>query len=262
METFFKDVFLQESAIYTLWGTKPVTKIDIHYHLPTDPEVIAFYAEMSEEDKKNAIIFDHYDLPQNWEKWEKIRERFPIRQFLFFKQADLEDPKFASIYFVNIKHTISTLQDNYQLFQQETGCNFNPSKEVFEMEKRTSFWNKVFDNPVLVGILYGYGKENSFQFRRKYQVELSSLLEGCPSNEIAIDGLSPSYFSLPIFTSFAGGKDEVIEKFKEEREEIQKAYQGLNFLEVTLSKLMNVSQNSKFGSKEPKNRQKPNPLTV
>jgi hypothetical protein len=32
MEKFFKEVMLDQSAIFTLYGSKPMTKIDIHSH--------------------------------------------------------------------------------------------------------------------------------------------------------------------------------------------------------------------------------------
>ena len=240
MEKFFKDVMLDESAIYTLFGSKPMTAITLSYR--SDEEVNAFFDQMSEEEKATAVVVNDYDLPQNWEKWGKIRSRFPMTRYLFFKKADPEDSKFATLYFVDILRVALILQEYHDIFKSETGIDFHPLQVVFEMEKGSPFWDQVFDNSVLVGLLYGFGLKNSYSFTWKYG-ELPETCTGfCQallsrsSDEPTYGNATISHFRLPIFASFSE-QDEVIEKYEKERGEIKQRYRGKDFLSLTLLKL-------------------------
>jgi hypothetical protein len=241
MEKFFKDILLDQSAIFTLCGSKPMTTIDIHYH--SDEEVMAWFNQLPEEQKKNSIVIENYDLPQNWEKWEKICPRFPMSRFLFFKRSNPEDPKFASLYFVNIAKVALTLQENYVIFKRETGFKFNPLEVVVAMKDWPEFWEEVFGNSTLLGLLYGYGLKNSSSFTWKYGDHPEACdgfcqsLKSYSSDELVFGKANVSQFHLPIFASFSDSKDEIIEKYKKEREAIQREYQGKDFLNLTLQKL-------------------------
>lgn len=241
MEKFFKDVMLDNTAIYTLWGTKPMTDIHIHYH--SKEEVQAFFDGLSEEEKKTVIVIENYDLPENWVKWEQIRSRYPMKNYLFFKKADPEDPKFARITLVNIKEMTFLLLRNYDIFKQETGVNFDPFQVVFEIENDSEFWSAALNNSALIGMLYGFGLENSYSFKWKYGKHPEICNTFCDSlkfkfsDENIMGNTSLSHFSLPIFASFSSGKDLVIEKYESEREAIKKYYKGRDFLNLTLQKL-------------------------
>lgn len=237
MEKFFNDVMLDESAIYTLWGSKPITKIAIHYY--SDEEMEEYYQQMSDEEKKNAVISDvEYDLPHNWEKWEKVRSKFPLTHYLFYRKIDEEDPKFADIYFVNLANTVQLLQKHYSLFSEATGGDFDPSQVVSEMESQSIFWDRVNNNSVLLGLLFGFGYENASSFHDKYGGSKESHLEFQVSDTPMYGKVSIEKFSLPIFASFAKGRDAVIEGYINEKERIQKIYQNQDFLDLTLKKLV------------------------
>jgi hypothetical protein len=91
LEKFFNDIMLQESAIYTLFGSKPMTTIVLD--LTPEEKIQATIEQMSEEEKKELFFLDKpYDLPENWKKWEKISSRFPILNYLFFKKVREDNP--------------------------------------------------------------------------------------------------------------------------------------------------------------------------
>ncbi len=241
MEKFLKDVMLDESAIFTLCGSKPMTTIDIHYH--SDEEVWAWYNQMSDEEKKTAVMVEDYDLPENWDKWEKICSRFPMNRYLFFRRVNPEDPKFASLYFVDVAKVAQTLQENYTIFKRETGFEFDPHEVALAMEDWPEFWDEVFGNSTLVGLLFGFGLKNSSNFTSKYRdhpeicEESFESFKSYFSDEPAYGKVTVSEFPLPIFASFSNGEDEVIEKYKKERKAIQREYQDKDFLKLTLQKL-------------------------
>src|SRR5712672_1347630 len=64
MENFFTGVMLQNRAIYTLCGSKPIASLTLHYH--TDGEIQEYYDQMTEEEKKTAIYVEDYHLAKNW----------------------------------------------------------------------------------------------------------------------------------------------------------------------------------------------------
>jgi hypothetical protein len=227
MENFFTGLMLQNPAIYTLWGSKPMSCITLHYH--TDEEVQAYYDQMTEEEKKTAIYVEDYQLAQNWEKWEQIRSRFPINRYMIYKKNDTGDSKFAHVYFVDPLKVAHAISENYNLFKDIAGFDFDPFHEASQIEKGSAFWSKVEGNAVSWGILFGFGLKNSLTFYWDHwgQPENSEKFTDCVAPYVSdslTDGKSSlENLTLPAFMSFFE-EDEVIEKYKKEREAIRKEY--------------------------------------
>lgn len=240
MEIFFTGLMLQNPAIYTLCGSKPMTCITLHYH--TDEEVQAYYDQMTEEEKKTAIYVEDYQLAQNWERWEQIRSRFPMNRYMIYKKNDSVDPKFAHIYFVDTLKVAHTMAENYTAFRDVVGFDFDPFHEASQIEKGSAFWDKAKANPVISGILFGFGLKNSLKFYCEHwgQSEDSQRFTDCATPYVSdslTDGKSTlENLTLPTFMSFFK-EDEVIEKYKKEREAIRAEYQGKDFLDYTLQRL-------------------------
>ena len=113
--------------------------------------------------------------------------------------------------------------------------------------KDSHFWKIVEENARLLGILYGFGKQNSFCFSWKYGEEnntpaLHQFRENMWftfSDELKFIGASTiTHFPIPIFASFLR-EDTVIKKYQMERKKIMKEYANKDFVELTLQKLTN-----------------------
>jgi len=240
---FFNDIMLEHSAIYTLWGSKPVTEIVIEHH--SEKEMKAYFDSLSEEEKKNRWIVNDYDLAENWEKWKQIRQLFPIKRYLFFQSEWRRSPDATFVYFVDILKTAITIEENYSLFRKQVGFDFDPTRVVFEMTTNDSiFWKKIDGNSLLWGILFGYGKENAYAFHWKYYEHAANadtffnsikheFSESVPFGELKI-GLDN--FEIPSFVSF-NDNDETIQKYQIEREKIRNQYKNEQFLDLTLKRL-------------------------
>jgi hypothetical protein len=245
MEPFFRGVMLQHGAIYTLFGSKPMTMISFDY---TDQEPQSNEHQKSKAEKKKRIVLEDYHLLQNWEKWESIQSRFQLNRYLFFKKTDPVAPERVVIYFADLTKVALTLQENYNVFKKETGLDFDPLGESLALERGSEFWNKTFDNPALLGLLLGYGIKNSFCFQWKYsglpvtQEKLAGSLLFRFSDQPQGGKSTFEKLSLPIFASFSEGEDEVIEKYKREREAIRNIYEDKDFLLLTLQKLTQVDR--------------------
>lgn len=251
MEKFLKDVMLGESGIYTLFGSKPMTRFPVFCYSEEDYQQA--YNEMSEEDKKNAITLTNYDLPQNWEKWQMFQAKFPSGRYLLIKQLIPDYPKEFVLCFADLVKVALCLERHYSLFQRITHQAFDPLKETLSFKDGSPFWDLVLSNSVLAGILYGYGERNAFCFFWKHAT--NDTLSPC-----FLDGLKfhfynhPSSishtianFGLPIFASFSELQDPMIELYKKERTEIQQLYKDKDFVEFTLQKLFSSTSEAPIG---------------
>lgn len=242
LDKFFKDLLLEESGIYTLWGSKPMVCFEICLY--SSEELKKLQEEIEENTHVEKVMIKNYDFPENWEKWEKIREQFKMSRFLLFKKEDPEEPKLPRVFFINILETALTIQENYHFFKKVVGSDFDSLEVVFEIEKEDSkFWNAVLKNSELMGLLYGFGLKNASCFYwkcRKNQIEDHEFTKslryrfsaGQDVGYATIDSLP-----LPIFSTFFED-DQIIHKYKAEREKIKKIYKNQDFVDVTLDRLM------------------------
>jgi hypothetical protein len=247
MEKFFNDLMLFESGIYTLWGSKPITLVGIPHY--TEDELKTYIDSLKEEDKKNGLIVENYSLPETWEKWEKISDRFPMNRYLLFRSELYESPKASFIFFVDILKTAIVIEENYAAFRKVVGFDFNPLEVVLDIKNKDSaFWLAIRDHrsSALWGLLFGFGKTNAYAFHWKHfeHPEKSiQFFDQMPTHlsQKPLKGkinFSIHNFEIPAFVSF-DENDEIVERYQSERDRIRKIYRGKDFLELTLRKLTN-----------------------
>lgn len=240
---FFEDVMLFESGIYTLWGSsKPLTMIAIEQY--TDEEKQAFYDSLTEEEKKSGILCMGYSLDKTWFQWEEIKHRFPMNRYMLFKMKQFQDDHVFFVLFVDILKTTAVIQENYDIFRKAIGVDFHPLEITLSMKQKDCIlWEKM--NAHLWGILFGFGKMNSYLFQLQHFDHPESCNEFC-KNIISFDNddftqgqvkYTIDQFSIPSFKSF-NEIDPVVDNFREERNRIKEIYKGKDFLELTLKKLM------------------------
>ena len=247
LDKFMRDMMLDENWIYTLWGTKPMCR-ELLYYL-TEEEEDAINKEKLQSD--NVVWVYNFDARENWEKFKQIREKFPLKRYFLFETKHKEEPAIHSVYFVNILETVRVLEEHYEIFKQVAGVDFDPFTIVQEIPQEESlFWEKIRDNCLTLGILFGYGLDNATYFRwihgeETENKEILSLLYSI--REVGIKkkyqedfisyGFSRiSHFPLPTFASYFL-YDPVVKKYEAERKAIQKTYKGHDFLDLTLLQL-------------------------
>lgn len=247
MEKFFDDLLFVEGAAYTLWGSKPITEI-ILYHYSTE-ELEEMLKNASAEQLENCYVSDNYDLALNWEKWEKIHQRFPSQNYLLFRSHFDDDFKASFVYFVNIPLTVSVLQDHYELFRKTVGFEFNPKEVVLDLTNyKSTFWSQVRTSdqkPLLWGLLFGYGSNNAYEFYAKYFTHAKSKSPFIESASFHLSHYPPKgqvittldNLDVPSFISFSE-TDEVIVQYQKDRDAILETYKGKDHLKTTLDKLL------------------------
>lgn len=250
LRQFFRNLLFYYPGAYTLFGTKPISAVCIT-HLTEEDKIRQneYLQTLSEEErlKKSSRKYDH---EKNYEKWNEIKSRFPIRQYLFgsFRSSVFpNDKKTKIILFVNIEETVKILLNHYADFRRTLGCDFDPLTVVFEVENPNSeFWNAVMKHHALQGILFGYGADNAwcFEWSMKYHEDFSfpgkfiqSLPSTCIEERIVYD-YGPKDFHLPTFRIYGFHPDLcLIERYKKERERIKALYVGRDEVDVTLEQL-------------------------
>lgn len=246
LKEFFCDLLFGYDGAYTLFGTKPVS-LSLIQTPATDEEIAewnAYYESLPEEEKTQMMMRKkRYDFPANYHKWQEIKHRFPIRQYLF--GTFLLDDKTEIILFVNIEMTIRTLLEYYDDFRRVLGLDFDPLQVVFEVENSDSpFWKKVaIEGHSLLGILLGYGRDNAwfFEWNMKYEGEQNKIGNFFRTLPSKFDGdryiryPDPQDFPLPIFKSFGlHPNTQLISQYRKEQKQIKKLYRGKDDVDVAL----------------------------
>jgi len=248
LEDFFQEALLGETAIYTLWGSKPVTFFDVDYPTPEMIESMkSSYSQMSDDEKKEYFLGE-YNLDVLWTKWERVVAKLPMNNYMFIKHSK-ERPGIGSydeIYFINKPLTIQLLREEYTLFESLLGQEFDPEKLVLSATNSNSLFWKFFQNSVTTGILLGFGKENSRLFTWQYDEvtdqatkDYVASFKSKPSDSLRNYGLKLSLknYPIPTFKSFYKDKDPVVDGYRKERNQINKMYNGQDFVALTLEKL-------------------------
>lgn len=293
LEKFFRYFMLHETAIYTLAGSKPLTEMILCYEDTPEGQLreekreeyiyfllnrnnerdMKFYEKLSPlEKEEKARLIDDKDFIHNiedlWNKWEKIQHRFPLKKrfLLVKKERPKEDwkelfPNYTAIYdifLVDMVKTALVIQENYELFRQAVGYDFDPLEIVFELEnEKSKFWDKIHGKDAwrysyLWGFLYGFGKENTFtHFWKSRHLRATNCSEkeklfaasikkwpSCKNRTAFTDknAFTLSNFTIPVFNSFTEN-DPVVAKYEAERENIRQLYKGKDFVAYTLELL-------------------------
>ena len=245
LENFFFCLMLRHSGIYVLQGSKPMCSAVIFITTPEQEEEI--YRELAEEGRDRPAINKSF----HWQDWEPVKKRINMNNYIITVREipSWNSPYSKEIFFMNIANTINVLLKHYSFFKDVVGFDFDPLDKIYEIENNTSiFWKKILNNYTAMGILFGYGEENSRFFEYwSHGIDTSKgqsldYFNHIPFN--AYDNLCPildkgiNYQNFPLPTFRHLKNDLILEKYKKERKQIKKLYKGKNPLEVTLKKLM------------------------
>jgi len=155
LETFFEYVIHRTSIGYSLCSQKPlatetfieISKISKHHvhHVP-------------------KILFEHYGysiLWNGWKCWERYSHLFPSEKFVF-----RFIPSLNTLVLINKPGCRNVIDENIDLFQKYLGITLT-SEEIFEKICFPINEEHLFKNNCLLGILYGFGRNNSLAFSNR-----------------------------------------------------------------------------------------------
>src|SRR5262249_19654421 len=139
---------------YTLFGDKPVS--------------IASYFKITPWE--NFIELGQCDeiFWKRWKIWEKYRDQFNIQNYLLLKENSL---KVDEILIINKRNFLDTVVNYLDVFETILKKKINPKEFLSEIEQcQVSFYDSIQNNEMLLGILLGYGKHNSFLFYQRQKI--------------------------------------------------------------------------------------------
>jgi hypothetical protein len=265
-EDFFKKFLFLEGAVYTLYGSKPMTEIVLTPGTPEEKLTLQ-QAALKKLSKKELTEFksssfeyeEKYWFEETWKIWEEKLKVLPLKRFLFVERkigipANFQKNRY--IYFINIGETAHILKKHYSLFKNYVGFDFDPLSVIFEVYNPDSpFWNAIWgekitgQNVCLTGLLFGYGLKNSYFFSWHFiaaktaaenAFRESFLKSGRPTvTDKALKTFNPpDKFFLPAYISYSIS-DEQIEQYKNEYEKIRDIYGRSNIIDCTMQQLLN-----------------------
>lgn len=225
---FVKDFFLQDALIYTLFGSKPMTLIQIT-NMSKEESLKSWKMVLDDLDHKyKSLLLKKIDIEcrsatvENFTKWIEFKKKYPNSVFLFRTSPPTDDNKYIMVTIANVIQLAWIMQKNYDLFVRETGIKFDSVNEAKDFENKTSiFWEKVLSNAYLLGILYGYGEKNAYFYSKEmHHSNFPSCLVHKP-NEVSEFSLQS--LNIPNFRSFElpFTEDPVVRHYLRERENIQ-----------------------------------------
>lgn len=235
----FEELLLTHGGAYTLLGSKPATIEDlIDMSLENYKKLQEYLAAHPEIP---TIEIDRY-LEEGWEILKK--NPIPFSNRFVLTEINYESSKL--LVFINTELTLRSIREYYSEFKRISGSDFDPITEIENLRQgKHDFWRRVFSDFVCTGILLGYGIENSKFFEKLYservkgnqqdEYQASENTDPRIQAECYLNGIP---FRIPVFVMFDKREsEELLSKYKNEREQIKKFYAGKNFLDETLSLL-------------------------
>ncbi|MCK4935006.1 MAG: hypothetical protein KAR79_05415 [Simkaniaceae bacterium] len=184
-------------------------------------------------------------MAKYWDIWERVSSKLQMHDYIITKRPGIqnEDSRVDTILILNRKEVLYTLEKYYSDFREVFGEDFNPSSIINEVKDPNSFfWNTVLKHHAMLGILLGYGYMNSwiFHWKDRYAETTNNrgkFFKALPFQTVDDEKIqypTVNNFPLPVFR-FVDPKP--IEKYRKERDLIQKKYSQGDFLTITIDQL-------------------------
>lgn len=221
ISSFLWKFMIEEGAVYTLFGDKPMTSLLIFTGETKD-----MCLEGLSKETLRQVVFVEDSTQEDWKVWKKFVSQFNLTEFLFIERFSAYDPLHVEYFLVNVPSFLGICTDYLQTFRERLNRDLSPSEILSCLQNPESeIWPQIAKDSYLMGLLYGYGEENARYFSE----------ESCRPKQ----SLSFETFPLPVYIS--SQKDRTFEKYLKQRGMIEKKYKERDFLEVTLLQLLTQS---------------------
>jgi hypothetical protein len=237
LESLFRSLCFVDNWAYTLVGAKPVT-----------------FTGISKPFTHNWRFWIHdFSNYLEWRTWLAYSRYFSKSRFLIFEDRDPNWKKYIMATIIDRDLFYQVVRENRVDFQQILGIDDIQLNHLLDETMGRPFLSDVLKNhTALIGIVLGYGKENSWLYHEReegQEILLSSVWEDQLLDEMieqqsqTTQAGTPWQLSDLYYPSFTADRDssesaKLREHYQKTREKIVGYYEGKDFLEATLS-LMN-----------------------
>ena len=187
-------------------------------------------------------------MRSGWKTWEKYQHLFPSAHLW------AENPKCypgsISILIVNEDRFNDVVNKNKRDFQEVLCREIVDGFQLIREAKNRSLLNEVLEgHQGLIGIVLGYGRDNSWQFLEGcknrtvigwvWEEENGSFVEESIESDITLTDYYLSHYSCPSFAGDPNSAESLALKseYLLTKQKVMEYYKGKNFLEATLSLL-------------------------
>lgn len=160
LETFFRTMLQDSEAGYVLYGKKPICihgfRVEDTFIYENEPHKIGIYL------REGAL------------KWKSLPVNSPSENNIIhvYNHRDTLARNYRHILFINKKLFLETVEQNLPLFQYVLGPDITPSKLLEHLtDPEKSFHSVLKNDKVLIGIILGFGTENSLYVSRIENLE-------------------------------------------------------------------------------------------
>jgi hypothetical protein len=219
LENFFLHIIHRSSIGYCLCGEKP---------LATESFINLKKIPSKHAHRLPKIIFEHYGysiLWNGWKCWERYAHLFPSQNFVL---RFIE--KFDTLVLINKSACKRVIEDNIDLFHKYLKTQETPEEILNKICHPKDKEEYIFKHTALLGILYGYGRNNSIAFANRSYIQK---LEPCTRNEFISPILGYGFIIINNGTNEEENK-LVINVFERAKENIQKKFKLSNNFETFL----------------------------
>jgi hypothetical protein len=254
IDSFFKILMLQEEGAYVLFGDKPV--VFTNYFDFSKEEVFSNFR------RKSWLV--NKQIRQGWQTWQKYVHLFPSHSFLLKGKRSRDDR--TEIMFIDKKRFQGKFEEHLDDFQSILGKEMTASGLLSRYENTNQpFFDLLDHHSALLGILLGYGRENSWLFYLRDKIYendgetydhftltmhprpfsyFNSVTEEREYYRNTLVGIFQEknyrkpykFLYLPMFLVNLGSQEtkQLQEKYLRQRECIHETYRHGDFLEITL----------------------------
>lgn len=158
IEYIFDYLFKFDEFSYTLFGDKPMSFEHINTSYVGDLSLINYCVLFS---YKKPVNF----LETSWEAWKSKYGNIKFKNYLFF---DKENSHYKTIILINKKAFLQVCDNNKNLFKKVFGIDFTAEMLLKRLTSKELTLEEALNNHQgLLGILLGYGTNNSILFHNK-----------------------------------------------------------------------------------------------
>jgi hypothetical protein len=243
LEEFLFTMFSESQGGYVLYGNKPIC-IEA---FPIREEGSIFLAKwmhvLSLKLKKGAIL------------WKKLNLNKYSHSYILFAYEKPVFGKWVDVVLINKKEALKVIEANLPLFQYVLGPKVTPDTLLAKLtDSNETFQSVLRDDQVLIGILLGYGTQNSLLVSREENIRetvsiptfgFSSIHEEASwLNQGALISIDLSEEKSPLLPWFGCYDTQetklLIHGYRQAQKRISKMLQSKRFLETVLGRFFDL----------------------
>lgn len=252
LEYFFRYFFVVEFLGYVLFGQKPCA-ISSHYRTLGSLSNIHPHVIMS------FFVPSNLRRKKGYEVWLKYKDLFPMDNFVFKEEINPWTKEDTLVLVLNKQFFIKTVKENLSDFEGVLNKKIDPEAFFEEAKEKPLLSDVLKFHEGLIGIICGYGRDNSWQFyKEKSGLTDKFILKspwknnsvyrhikrligfiGCINQLLGRFSQDLNLTFLPRFKAIEGTAEteQLTSRYVECRKMMIDFYRGKDFLETTLNLL-------------------------